>query len=146
MISFTVQAQDQKKTNIRSIRKTNLTTGQKAPFSGVLLTRAALAKIISGYEERLKIAQVKLQKEKQARAAEVKHLKRTHRIQITSLKTQIKVISTGNNTVLKLYSKELDKCRQGPPWYTSPHFNFVLGTVFGGGVCAATCASFNAVK
>jgi len=109
-----------------------LVKGSAAPFSGTLLSDAALAKIITDAEARVKAA-----------ALEADRLKKE--LDIAERKADAVCLARldGERLRYAACSKDADRTRElldkasNPPWYKNPYLHFIMGSVVSGGVCAA---------
>jgi hypothetical protein len=107
----------------------------------VLLSDAALAKIIADYEA--KLAAEKLAHEKTRRESDAKLESQTAKCKIKvdgeALKTSI--IEAGCQRQLAICDKALSKASVSVPFYRAPYFNGVLGCAVCGGLCAGVSAA-----
>lgn len=120
--------------------KARVEKGAKAPFSGVLLTDAALAKIIADYEAkigRLKLDLEKAQREADARA---KVAAAVCMAKTSGLTAELNVLDKGCAREREVLRKALDSARKRH-WYQSPYVHFLLGTAISGAVCAGAIAA-----
>jgi hypothetical protein len=103
----------------------------------VLLTDQAIAKLITRLES--KIADLKLQLERQRRGAEAMIAAETKvcetRLEAESAKTE--AWAKGFAAERSLYDSALKKAQAPSPWYKAPYLHFIFGSVVSGGICAA---------
>lgn len=123
-------------TTTTSEQKANLEKGQVAPFRGVILTRPALAKIITKYEAQIANLKLEVEKAKREQAILVNAEKVLGAERLKACELRGVIAATGNKTVLNFYKTEFEKSRGGPPWYNSPQLHFVFGVLVSGGFCA----------
>jgi hypothetical protein len=121
------------------IKKANVVAGQKAPFDGVLLSRAALAKIINDYEAKLKEAELALEKQKRDAAAAASQAEALCQVKLDGVKQEIGILDSGCQQQVSILENALKECEaRQSSFFKNPYFNFVAGALVSGGVCALT--------
>lgn len=119
-------------------QKINLNKGEKAPFDGVLLSRAALATIISDYEARIRQATIDLERERKESQARIQNLTVSDTAALEAEKKKLHVLEVGCKSQMDLMHEALQKCEtRRTSFWKSPYFNFFIGSLITGGVCAA---------
>jgi hypothetical protein len=107
----------------------------------VLLTDAALAKIISDYEAKLARAKLEAEKAKRESDAKLKAQKTTCAIQLDGAAKKLAIVEGGCVRERAICDNALKKCSQKGSWFSSPYFNSVLGCAVCGGICAGAVAA-----
>jgi hypothetical protein len=109
--------------------------GQKAPFSGRLFTRAAIAEIITGYEAKIKILELDIIRLNQE--AELHQLSSEKICDVRVVESVTKHSSCMRDMARQktIYDKAIDGCHQSS-WYKSPFVTFLTGNLVAGGFCA----------
>lgn len=115
------------------IRRARITKSTPAPFDGVLLTDAALAKLITDAEARLAAAQLETEKLRRDLELERRTSEAVWQARLDAEKMKLAACSKSADRTLEL----LDKATSPAPWYRSPYLHFILGSAISGGVCAA---------
>jgi len=134
-------AYSQKKTEPvkqRPIQKHNISKGQLAPFDGVLLSRPALAKIISGYENKLRVAKATHEHKLRLCQLAKDSAKRVCAIRLASCIERKKSSQASDKEIIKIYRQKLQQATQPPPWYVSPYLHLFLGCAACGGICVGS--------
>lgn len=127
-------------------QKANLTKGDKAPFTGVLLSRPALAKIITNLKKQNETLRLQLAKEQRDRKIEVASADTQCSIKV-QLATKKLTIQAQSCTAQKgIYKQALTKAVEPPPFFKSPVFALFGGILLGGGICAGSVAAANAAQ
>lgn len=114
------------------VKRARLQKGDAAPFAGTLLSDAAVAKLISDADAKLKQAQL-----------EAERLRRDLELERRSAAVVWQAKLDTEKLKYTACSKDADRTRElldkasNPPWYKSPYLHFLLGSVVSGGVCAA---------
>jgi hypothetical protein len=116
------------------IQRVSLEQEAKAPFRGILLSRAAIAKIISDYEAKISQLSLKLEREKKFRVIDKKYAEKKLELRKKACDARITILTNGMKGLSSTYDSELQRYRN-PPWYKSSQFHFTMGVVVGGGVC-----------
>ena len=124
------------------LQKTNLNKGARAPFSGILLSRPALAKIISEYDGKLKQKDLLLETQRKSFEARLASNATQCTIRLSTCVNQAKNAAESHRQILGVYTGALDKLRS-PPWYTAPSLNQALGCMVCGGLCVGITAAVN---
>jgi hypothetical protein len=119
----------------QKIEKKRLKAKEKAPFAGILLSDAALAKIVTDYEAKIKIAKAETEKVKRDAEAKARAEKVVCDANIESEKVKTEAVRGEMKTRTSIYEKTLKKCDTETPWYKSPWMGFVVGQVVAGGIC-----------
>lgn len=122
------------------LRRVELQQGSKAPFSGILLTTAALAKLVTILEKQIKTLKLELAARDEMHAAKL-----AAKIEICNAKLEAE--SAKRSAAMQalqqqksIYEKALTKSSASPPWYKSRYLSFIIGAALSGGVCAAASA------
>jgi len=139
LIGYSAQAQPQPKTaKIQpSPVKHRLAKGDRAPFAGVLLTDAALAKIITDLKARAKLAEARAEKAEREAKAKLASAKKTCEIEIAGERKKTAIAEAGCARQTKILGDGLKACEQRKSSvFRSPYFNFIAGNVVAGGICA----------
>jgi len=121
-----------------SIRQVTLKKGQAAPFAGRLLTVAALAKIITDYDRKLKTSQLLLEKAQRDLKAEQKANAAVCQAQVAVQVAKVQACTSDRSRQKVIYERAIKKCDAAVPWYRSPMLSFVIGNVVAGGICATS--------
>jgi hypothetical protein len=111
--------------------------GKRAPFSGVLLTDAALARIITDYEQQIKTLTLDLEKARREAKAQETLSKVVCAAKVEGEQAKQAACTRDLTRQKSLYEKALKQCSKDPPWYKSPFLSFMIGNVVAGGVCVA---------
>lgn len=117
------------------IQRQRLKPGDKAQFAGVLLSDAALAKLISDSKARLASAQATTEKCERERKVEKAAADAVCVAKVEAERTKLLACDQARSQQAKIYDQQLKQC-SSTPWFKSPLLNFVLGSVVSGGVCA----------
>jgi len=117
-----------------------LTEGTKAPFTGYLLSDAALAKLLADSDAAL--ARCKLEAGVQARQAAL-HLSAEQKLCKANGEAVAARLKVCEDVVAAARAEKAAMVKEcvSPPWYKGRELFFVLGSVLGGGVCAGTAAA-----
>jgi hypothetical protein len=99
----------------------------------VLLSDAALAKLISDADARVAAAQLEAEKLRRDLELEKRTAEAIWQARFDAEKTKLTACSKSADRTLEL----LDKATVPAPWYKSPYLHFILGSAISGGVCAA---------
>jgi hypothetical protein len=112
-----------------------LDKGKLAPFSGTLLSDAALAKIRTEYEKQIKLLQLDLDKAKREKDLENKTSQAICGANVKLEQVKYKACSDDKDRQKKLFLDTI-KSRKCPSsmWY---YLSFVGGAAVAGGMCAA---------
>lgn len=122
-------------------KRVRLEQGKPAPFSGVLMSNAALAKLISDYERKLKVAVLDTEKTKRELDAEQKTHKVICQAIVTAEQAKLEACKDDKERQRVIYETALKKCSKDQPWFKTPFFGYIMGNVVAGGVCAAVSVS-----
>lgn len=123
------------------LRTATLATGEKAPFAGRLLTADALSKIITDLEARVATAEAARDKAMREREILVRREKLICEIKVDGEQQKRSLCITGCDKKMELVEAALDRCHSDKRgFFQSPYFNFVMGNVVAGGLCAAASA------
>ena len=113
------------RTPTQDIDHKRISTGQKAPFSGVLLSDKALAKIITDYEHKLKLREIDIEKLQLENAASEGYYKAICKAQLDGEASKRQSVERDLKRQKSIYETALKKNRT--PWYKNPVMAFVLG-------------------
>lgn len=122
------------------VERARLAKGAAAPFAGVLLSDAALAKIITDYEA--KLAAEKLLREKAEREAKtlLAAEQAACKIKLDGEARKLAIAEAGCARERVICDKALTKTTSSA-WYQSPYLHNFLGCVACGGICAGAVAA-----
>jgi len=140
LISFSVFADET--TSVLDVRQVELKQGDKAPFSGRLLTNDAVAKLLADY--RAKITDLEAQVDLQKKLYEMKLKAEVEASGIKEKAALDKVIATSRlcnlekDLLVKAVDRTVQQCQR--KWYESPWLPFVGGVLLCGGGVAAGAA------
>jgi len=121
--------------------RARLAKGDKAPFAGVLLTDAALAKLITDLEQRAAEARLQLEKVKREQQATIEAERALCAIKLDGAAMKLTVTAKGFESERQIFTGALKKCDSDAPWYRSPYLHNVIGCAACGGICAAAFAA-----
>lgn len=101
----------------------------------MLLTDAALARIITGYEKKLKEQAATIEKLKRGHAAEKKSADAICAVKVIKEQAKYQACTLDRERQREIYRKALDskKCPH-PAWN---YVSFIAGNIVAGGICAA---------
>ena len=105
-------------------------------MDGVLMTNAALAKLLSDHEGRLRALDLEIEKQRRDYVAKRAEAASVCLATVEAEKEKARLAEQGFARERKTYEAALRRCDTKPPWYRSPYLNFLLGTVVAGGVCS----------
>lgn len=111
----------------------DLNVGDKAPFAGVLLTREALAKIITDYEVSIKTLRASLEKQEKESKAESTAAKAMSDANLKSMSLERDACQREMANTITIYKNSLKKC--DVPWYKTGTTGFIFGQIVMGGIC-----------
>lgn len=106
----------------------------------MLLSDAALAKIISDYEAKLAQAKLDAEKAKRDADAKLKAEQTTCKIQLDGAAKKLAVVEGGCMRERAICDKALQQS-QSKSWFQSPYLHNVLGCAVCGGICAGAVAA-----
>lgn len=124
-------------TQPNQVERKRLKKGDRAPFAGNLLTDAALAKLITDYESRIKRLKLELEKTKRETAARATTAAAVCKAKLDGADAKLAAFKGGCDRERAVYERALKKCSTSAPWYKQPYLHFLVGSVVGGGLCAA---------
>lgn len=107
------------------------------------MSDAALAKLISDYEAKIKLADLATEKLRRDLAAEQKTNKAICDASVAKCEAVLQACETDRSRQRSIYEAALSKCSTDPPWYKSPMFSFIMGSVVAGGVCGVSAGLGN---
>ena len=119
--------------NVSSSLVTNLKKGEKAPFSGILLSDTAAAKLFADIKFSKEECKLKLDEELQV-------TKIRNDAQVQALELQLKVEKKRSESLLSVKDDRiafLEKNYMPPAWYESQELWFAIGVIAGVGLTAA---------
>jgi hypothetical protein len=103
----------------------------------VLLTDAALAKIITDLKAQAKSANARAEKAERESKAKLDSAKKTCAIEVGGERKKTAIVEAGCTKQTKVLSDSLKACEnRKSSVFRSPYFNFIMGNVVAGGVCA----------
>lgn len=137
LISSSVSAED-----LPTIKRIELRAGQKAPFTGQLLTHAAAAKLITdakARESELKAAIKRLEKRQKEL---VSHERAVCRAKLDAASKKLKLVEDTCKVKEKILHGAVDRTAKSceRKWYESSYLNAFLGCAACGGLCAGVAA------
>jgi hypothetical protein len=103
----------------------------------VLLTDAALSKIITGYEKRIATLALNLERAKREAAAFKKTSKVVCDARVAAEHAKTSACDRDLSRQKSIYEKALKRTNRATPWYKSPYLSFMIGNVVAGGICVA---------
>lgn len=115
------------------IKRQRLAKGQQAPFAGNLLSDAALAKLITDAETKLKRSELlreRSERERRLGAATAEAVCNARLVEWKAKEEACREHTAKTNSVLR---DAVKRCET--PWYRSPVFSFIAGQVIAGGIC-----------
>lgn len=136
-------AQEKKKTLKLEIKKVRLTKSQKAPFSGFLLSNAALAKIITGYESKIREQRLLLKRNQQEAVAKLEFAGKVCKARVAAKENLIKLSKVSCQRTIAFYEKAVKGLNQPSPWHQNPALYLFLGLLAGGSICVGASAALN---
>jgi hypothetical protein len=142
LISSSVSAQE---TQPAEIKRIALEKGKRAPFSGQLLSHAAVARLLA--ERQAEVAGLKLEIEnlKKKHVADSTAFAQSCKIKMEAEKRLAKLCQESAAAKLAVYDTALKRTVKQceTKWYKSPYFNFVLGAVTFGGLAGGITYATN---
>lgn len=119
------------------LQRVKLAKGQAAPFTGILVTSEALAKVITTLEGEAAKLRVELAAER--KAAQVRQEAAVAKLQAELELERAKRLALEGDLArrVRFYEGVLTDRNLDPPWYKSRYLAFVTGAVVSAGVCAA---------
>lgn len=108
--------------------------GDKAPFDGVLLTKEALAYLLSQTEQIYKQGKLAFEACKQECSSKLTSIVDRCEIRLNSAELVNKACETARSQDKKIYETALKKS-ESLPWWKSPVISAVLGAAAAGTVC-----------
>lgn len=122
------------------VERARLTKGQTAPFAGVLLSDAALAKIISDYEAKLAAERLLREKAEREAKATLTGEQASCKIKLDGEALKLSIAEAGCARERAICDKALTK-QSSSAWFQSPYLHNFLGCVACGGICAGAVAA-----
>jgi hypothetical protein len=119
----------------QTIQKARLKKGKQAPFDGTLLSSAALAKIITGYEAQIKTLQAKLEKQEREAKARGASAAAICKAKLDGADAKLRAAQKGCDSERKIWDRALTDATAPVPWYKTPYVHFILGNLVAGGLC-----------
>lgn len=120
------------------INKIRIEKDKKTPFAGILLTDAAMAKIITDYEKKLKLQKLEVKKLKTQSGVKLKSCNKICEIRMKSERSKNIACKEDMLRQEKIITSYLSKKE---PWYKSGIFSIVTGGIIAGGACAGIIAT-----
>jgi len=114
------------------VLKVRVKKGDKAPFAGILITSAAMVKIITDYESKIKVQKALISKIKTESALVLASTKKQCAVTIAVEKQKAAISALGCERVVGVYKQALSNTSQ--KWFNSPYFTTALGVAVGAGV------------
>lgn len=103
--------------------------GQVAPFNGQLLSDAAVASLLSGYNEKIRLLNLEIENSKKQNKVSEEYIQKMCDVKINSEKDKCSAAEVSCNTKLEIYKSTLlngvEQCKN--PWYMNPYLGFSLG-------------------
>lgn len=141
LIASSTSYSQPKTTPSPEIKRERLAKGKPAPFAGVLLSNAALAKIISDYEAKLSAAKLEAERAKRDADAKLKAEQTTCKIKLDGAAKKLAIVEGGCMRERAICDKALKDCSSKDTWFRSPYLHNVLGCAVCGGICAGAVAA-----
>lgn len=117
--------------------RANLKQGDRAPFEGILLTRRALAKIITKSDAEIKKLKLDLEKARVDFAARINAEQRICQAKLVAEQSKLSSAKMACRASMAILEGAIKKVNGQPPWYTAPSLNQVMGCAVCGGLCVA---------
>jgi hypothetical protein len=115
--------------------------GEKAPFAGILLTPAALARTLAELDARAARLALELEAAKREAAARAAATVKTADAALTAEREKRTALEGDLLRRSALYERSLERLSVSEPWYKSGYLTMGLGLLLGGGICAGTAAA-----
>jgi len=115
--------------------------GEKAPFAGILLTPAALAKALAELDARAAKLTLELEAAKREAAARAAAAQRAADAALRAEREKRAALEGDLLRRSALYERSLERLSSSEPWYRSGYLTMGLGLLLGGGICAGTAAA-----
>jgi len=115
-----------------AVEVADIQAGQTAPFSGKILTRRALARIITKYEQKIKGLEARVSHSSKSCAARLSSQAESHKIKLSAAQKKAEAQRKICTTQTVLYR---DAVKRRSAWYRSPSFMYSMGVLSGGLVC-----------
>lgn len=103
----------------------------------MLLSNAALAKLITDADKKLGLQQIETQRCQKERAVEKAAADSVCKAKVAEYKVREQACLDNKKQRTLIFESALKKANASPPWYKSPVLSFVLGAVVSGGACVA---------
>jgi hypothetical protein len=116
-----------------AVKSVRLLFGDKAPWNGTLLSDTALAKLLTDASEKEKLLKLDITRLEKELSLEKYTAEIVCAARVGNEKLKYAACSKDADTVRNLLEKSVN-----PPWYSSTYFNFIMGSVVAGSICAAT--------
>lgn len=123
--------------------RVRLKKGERAPFSGTLLSDQALARVISELKSQVELAKLEMERQKRLAEANLQAEKKVFEGEKKMLEAKIGYIKAGHEKELKILQAQLARATSRR-WYQSPYLNLAIGAIVGGGICAGAAAGVSA--
>lgn len=117
--------------------------GEKAPFAGILLTPAALARALAELDARVARLTLDLEAARKEAAARETAARKSAESTLRAERDKRAALEADLLRRSALYERSLDRLSASEPWYRSGYLTMGLGLLLGGGICAGTAAAVN---
>ena len=123
------------------VRRAEVKEGGKVPFTGVLFTPAALAKLVTELESDVGKIKLELEAEREKTKARLEKLTAIHAAEVAAERAKYEALRRDLDRQKLIYEKALDGASASPPWYKSRYLAFITGALISGGVCTGVSAA-----
>lgn len=122
------------------MKRVRLEKGKRAPFSGQLLSDAAVATLLSEYKVKIKELELRATYLKKRVEAKLEALDNICQVEMRAEEQKRKICEDARKAERSVYNKALNRVSKeaGRKWYESPYLHLLLGIGVGiGGTAAA---------
>jgi glutamine synthetase adenylyltransferase len=110
----------------------------KAPFKGILMTSAFLARLVTEYEKRIETLQIQLKSKDEINKNLERSAEKITEARVEAQKAKTDALNRDLMRQKKIYERALNKATLTPPWYKSRYLSFIAGALVSGAVCVGT--------
>lgn len=129
-------------TSAQSIKKVRLNANKIAPFSGILLSDAALAKVITDAEAETKKLKLRIEYLEKVQNELIKNERAVCKAKLDAETKKLKLTEDACKLEKKILhgavNRTTDSCNRS--WYESPVLGFLVGMITTGGIVVGTIA------
>lgn len=124
--------------NGQKIEYTDIKRGDKAPFDGKVLSHAAIARLLSEFDAKVKELNIKIQYLEKVNSESNSLDVKVCGIQVSTEKEKIKICEDARVSEKAIYMSAIDRINKQceRKWYESPYLNFAAGAVVFGAISA----------